>query len=91
MYEDVLYFGGSGYVLSSAAMEALEAMTPNINQDFRNDAVAEDVAMGICMAKVGARWAYKLVGAMLFGFWNGYIKLNRSKITTDACCFQYCT
>ena len=57
MYEDVLYFGGSGYILSSAAMEALEAMTPNINQDFKSDAVAEDVAMGICMAKVATATA----------------------------------
>ena len=52
---DVLYFSGSGYVLSSGSLSALQAVLPSLPSLFKYDAIHEDIAMGVCMANIGAR------------------------------------
>ena len=52
----MVYFSGSGYVLSSASLSALSRTLPTLPSDFKGAAVAEDIAMGVCMANLDARY-----------------------------------
>ena len=53
---DVLFFSGSGYVLSSGSLSSLQSVLPSLPALFKYDAIQEDIAMGVCMASIGARY-----------------------------------
>lgn len=85
--------GGAGYIMSRASLEALMSEFPELagggraaalrgspRRDFFESSLAEDVALGLCMAASGARYPLARLNVPPPYLYSSILALSRTRI-----------